>query len=78
MLVNGAAQMITAILLTAFLSQDKIVWNIYDEGHGETNAVCQYMPSTEDVVCYANRNLADSEYSEVFQYALSQYEMRTI
>jgi len=70
--------MITAILLTAFMSQDKIVWNIYDEGHGETNAVCQYMPDTKKVMCYSNINLADYEGVEVFQYALSQYEMRSI
>lgn len=72
--------MITAILLTAFIFQDKIVWNIYEEGHGEINAVCQYQPNPQVIVCYAGHNFAESEYFEAleFQPQLLQYEMRTI
>lgn len=70
--------MITAILLLAFMNQDKMVWNIYEEGNGEVNAVCQYMPDSKKVICYPNLNLEDYEGVEVFQPGLLQYEMRTI
>lgn len=78
MLEEVGNQMITAILLTAFINHERIVWNIYDEGHGEINAVCQYMPDTKKVVCYPNLNLADYEGVEVFQPALLQWELRQI
>jgi hypothetical protein len=70
--------MITAILLAAFLNHERITWNIYEEGHGETNAVCQYMPDTKKVICYNNINLADYEGVEVFQPQLLQYELESI
>lgn len=70
--------MITAILLTAFLAQDKIVWNIYEEGHGDINAVCQYLPDTKRVICYSNLNFSEYASMQEFKPGLIQYELRTI
>lgn len=70
--------MITAILLLAFANQDKMVWNIYEEGHGEINAVCQYLPDTKKVICYSNLNFSEYASMQEFKPGLIQYELRTI
>lgn len=70
--------MITAILLLTFANQDKMVWNIYEEGHGDINAVCQYMPDMKKVICYSNINFSEYASMQEFKPGLIQYELRTI